>query len=86
MGRHDVRYSEPVRVCEVPSDTRTERFLATRPVDSARPVEGGTLDRIATVDEEALNHGWLCIRRAVRQAEDEWHLNEACRLRSQSLV
>jgi 3-oxoacyl-[acyl-carrier protein] reductase len=36
-----------------PGDTRTERFLATRPVDPARLVEGGTLDRIATVDEVA---------------------------------
>jgi 3-oxoacyl-[acyl-carrier protein] reductase len=36
-----------------PGDTRTERFVATRPVDPARMVEGGTLDRIATVDEVA---------------------------------
>lgn len=36
-----------------PGDTRTERFLATRPVDPARLVEDGTLDRIATVDEVA---------------------------------
>jgi 3-oxoacyl-[acyl-carrier protein] reductase len=36
-----------------PGDTRTERFLATRAVDSARLAEGGTLDRIATVDEVA---------------------------------
>lgn len=36
-----------------PGDTRTERFLATRPVDPARLAEGGTLDRIATVDEVA---------------------------------
>ncbi len=36
-----------------PGDTRTERFLATRSVDPVRLVEGGTLDRIATVDEVA---------------------------------
>lgn len=36
-----------------PGDTRTERFLATRPVEPARLAEGGTLDRIATVDEVA---------------------------------
>jgi 3-oxoacyl-[acyl-carrier protein] reductase len=36
-----------------PGDTRTQRFLATRAVDSARMVEAGTLDRIATVDEVA---------------------------------
>ena len=36
-----------------PGDTRTERFLATRSVDPARLAEGGTLDRIATVDEVA---------------------------------
>jgi 3-oxoacyl-[acyl-carrier protein] reductase len=36
-----------------PGDTRTERFLATRPVDPARLAESGTLDRIATVDEVA---------------------------------
>jgi 3-oxoacyl-[acyl-carrier protein] reductase len=36
-----------------PGDTRTERFVATRPVDPARMAEGGTLDRIATVDEVA---------------------------------
>ena len=36
-----------------PGDTRTERFLATRVVDSARLAEEGTLDRIATVDEVA---------------------------------
>jgi len=34
-----------------PGDTRTERFVATRAVDPARMAEGGTLDRIATVDE-----------------------------------
>lgn len=36
-----------------PGDTRTERYLATRAVDPARLAEGGTLDRIATVDEVA---------------------------------
>jgi 3-oxoacyl-[acyl-carrier protein] reductase len=36
-----------------PGDTRTERFLATRVVDAARLAEGGTLDRIAMVDEVA---------------------------------
>lgn len=36
-----------------PGDTRTERFLATRPVDPTRLADGGTLDRIATVDEVA---------------------------------
>jgi 3-oxoacyl-[acyl-carrier protein] reductase len=36
-----------------PGDTRTERFLATRAVDLDRLAEGGTLDRIATVDEVA---------------------------------
>lgn len=36
-----------------PGETRTERFLATRPVDPKRLAEGGTLDRIATVDEVA---------------------------------
>jgi NAD(P)-dependent dehydrogenase (short-subunit alcohol dehydrogenase family) len=36
-----------------PGDTRTERFLATRMVDPTRLAEGGTLDRIATVDEVA---------------------------------
>jgi 3-oxoacyl-[acyl-carrier protein] reductase len=36
-----------------PGDTRTERFIATRPVDPARLAESGTLDRIATVDEVA---------------------------------
>lgn len=73
-------------MCEVPSDTRTKRALATRLVDPARLVEGGTLDRIATVDEVVPNHGWLCNRRSVRQVQDEWHLNEACGLRSESLV
>ena len=36
-----------------PVDTRTGRFLGTRPVDPARLVEDGTLERIATVDEVA---------------------------------
>jgi 3-oxoacyl-[acyl-carrier protein] reductase len=36
-----------------PGDTRTGRFLGTRPVDPARLVENGTLERIATVDEVA---------------------------------
>jgi 3-oxoacyl-[acyl-carrier protein] reductase len=36
-----------------PGDTRTARFLATRDVDPARLAEGGTLERIATVDEVA---------------------------------
>ena len=36
-----------------PGDTRTGRFLNTRPVDPARLVEGGTLERIALVDEVA---------------------------------
>src|SRR5690606_763298 len=36
-----------------PGDTRTERFAATRAVDPARMAEGGTLDRIAMVDEVA---------------------------------
>jgi 3-oxoacyl-[acyl-carrier protein] reductase len=36
-----------------PGDTRTERFVATRAVDPARMAEGGTLDRVATVDEVA---------------------------------
>jgi 3-oxoacyl-[acyl-carrier protein] reductase len=36
-----------------PGDTRTERFVATRTVDPGRLAEGGTLDRIATVDEVA---------------------------------
>jgi 3-oxoacyl-[acyl-carrier protein] reductase len=39
--------------CIAPGDTRTERFLATRKVDPARLAEGGTLDRIATIDEVA---------------------------------
>jgi 3-oxoacyl-[acyl-carrier protein] reductase len=39
--------------CIAPGDTRTGRFLGTRPVDQNRMVEGGTLDRIATVDEVA---------------------------------
>jgi len=36
-----------------PGDTRTERFLSTRAVEPTRLAEGGTLDRIATVDEVA---------------------------------
>lgn len=36
-----------------PGETRTGRFLGTRPVDPARLAEEGTLDRIATVDEVA---------------------------------
>ncbi len=36
-----------------PGDTRTGRFLGTRPVDPERLAEGGTLDRIALVDEVA---------------------------------
>jgi 3-oxoacyl-[acyl-carrier protein] reductase len=36
-----------------PGGTRTGRFLNTRPVDPARLVEGGTLERIALVDEVA---------------------------------
>src|SRR5919106_2273878 len=36
-----------------PGDTRTARFLATREVDPARLAEGGTLERIATIDEVA---------------------------------
>lgn len=39
--------------CIAPGDTRTERFLGTRPVERARLVEGGTLDRIGLVDEVA---------------------------------
>ena len=36
-----------------PGDTRTGRFLNTRPVDPKRLVEDGTLERIALVDEVA---------------------------------
>jgi 3-oxoacyl-[acyl-carrier protein] reductase len=36
-----------------PGDTRTGRFLNTRPVDPARLAEDGTLERIALVDEVA---------------------------------
>jgi 3-oxoacyl-[acyl-carrier protein] reductase len=36
-----------------PGDTRTGRFLNTRAVDPARLAEGGTLERIALVDEVA---------------------------------
>jgi 3-oxoacyl-[acyl-carrier protein] reductase len=39
--------------CIAPGDTRTGRFMGTRPVDPTRMVETGTLDRIATVDEVA---------------------------------
>lgn len=39
--------------CIAPGDTRTERFLATREVDSAQLATDGTLERIATVDEVA---------------------------------
>ena len=36
-----------------PGDTRTGRFVGTRPVDPRRMATAGTLDRIATVDEVA---------------------------------
>jgi 3-oxoacyl-[acyl-carrier protein] reductase len=36
-----------------PGETRTGRFLATRTVDPERLAEGGTLERIGTVDEVA---------------------------------
>jgi 3-oxoacyl-[acyl-carrier protein] reductase len=36
-----------------PGEARTGRFLATREVDPARLAEGGTLERIGTVDEVA---------------------------------
>jgi len=36
-----------------PGDTRTGRFLGTREVDPQRLAEGGTLERIGTVDEVA---------------------------------
>jgi 3-oxoacyl-[acyl-carrier protein] reductase len=36
-----------------PGDTRTGRFVNTRPIEPERLVEGGTLDRIALVDEVA---------------------------------
>ena len=36
-----------------PGDTRTGRFLNTRAVDPNRMAEGGTLERIALVDEVA---------------------------------
>ncbi|MCC7275564.1 MAG: SDR family NAD(P)-dependent oxidoreductase [Alphaproteobacteria bacterium] len=39
--------------CIAPGETRTGRFLSSRPVDDGRMVEGGTLDRIATIDEVA---------------------------------
>ncbi len=39
--------------CIAPGETRTGRFLATRAIDERRLAEGGTLDRVATVDEVA---------------------------------
>lgn len=39
--------------CLAPGDTRTGRFLGTRVVDENRLVEGGTLERIALVEEVA---------------------------------
>ena len=39
--------------CIAPGDTRTGRYLGTRPVDPGRLAESGTLDRVATVDEVA---------------------------------
>lgn len=39
--------------CIAPGDTRTGRYLGTRAVDPDRLAEGGTLDRIATIDEVA---------------------------------
>lgn len=39
--------------CIAPGDTRTGRFLGTRAVDPGRLADGGTLDRIATIDEVA---------------------------------
>jgi 3-oxoacyl-[acyl-carrier protein] reductase len=39
--------------CIAPGETRTGRFLGTRAVDAARMVEGGTLERVAMVDEVA---------------------------------
>ncbi len=39
--------------CIAPGETRTARFVGTRAIASARLVEEGTLDRIATVDEVA---------------------------------
>jgi 3-oxoacyl-[acyl-carrier protein] reductase len=36
-----------------PGGTRTARFLATREVDPGRLIEGGTLERVALVDEVA---------------------------------
>lgn len=39
--------------CIAPGDARSGRFLGTRHVDPDRLVTGGTLDRIATVDEIA---------------------------------
>lgn len=46
------RYNITVN-CIAPGDTRTGRFLGSRPVDENRLVTEGTLDRIATVDEVA---------------------------------
>jgi hypothetical protein len=46
----------PYNVCVnaiAPGDTRTERFLATRTVETSRLAEEGSLDRIAMVDEVA---------------------------------
>ncbi|WP_324288227.1 SDR family NAD(P)-dependent oxidoreductase [Hoeflea algicola] len=34
-----------------PGETRTARFLATREVDENRLMDGGTLDRVALIDE-----------------------------------
>lgn len=39
--------------CLAPGETRTGRFLATRQAEQGRLIEGGTLDRVATVDEVA---------------------------------
>ena len=39
--------------CLAPGDTRTARFLGTREVAPERLVEGGTLERVALVDEVA---------------------------------
>ena len=39
--------------CIAPGDTRTGRFLGTRAVEPERLVEGGTLERVALVDEVA---------------------------------
>ena len=51
--------ADQLRSCDVavnslaPGETRTGRFLATRAVDPERLAEGGTLERIGTVDEVA---------------------------------